>query len=231
LGVSLDISHHRRVVEAVRLRELMKNDTNICMNLSTRQRLLEAATRLFADSGYKGASVRDICNLAGANPGAVSYHFGGKRQLYRSVLRQAADGIAAMGPDSEREIPDERVFGALETLRRLHDRLQRNEAITRLLLRDLADGGTVAVEALTPPLRVASKQLTATLGHGDLPRASRQGRLLFLALAAPLFLLTAGWPVVARVLELDPDQRETLLTDMVRSALAYYGEPRPDEPG
>jgi AcrR family transcriptional regulator len=56
------------------------------MNLSTRQRLVEAASALFAERGYSGASVRDICNLARVNPGAVSYHFCGKRQLYRTAL-------------------------------------------------------------------------------------------------------------------------------------------------
>ncbi len=75
------------------------------MNLATRERLLQAATRLFADTGYRGASVRDICNLAGANPGAVSYHFGGKRQLYRSVLRQAAAWLADMGPSDPKPKP------------------------------------------------------------------------------------------------------------------------------
>ena len=75
-------------------------DTNNCMNLTTRDRLLQAGTRLFAENGYRGASVRDICNLAGANPGAVSYHFGGKRQLYRSVLRKAAAGLADESPSA-----------------------------------------------------------------------------------------------------------------------------------
>ena len=64
------------------------------MKLATRERVLDAAESLFAESGFRGASVRDICNLAGVNPGAVSYHFGGKRQLYRSVLRRAAAGLA-----------------------------------------------------------------------------------------------------------------------------------------
>jgi len=167
--------------------------------------------------------VRDICNLAGANPGAVSYHFGGKRQLYRSVLRQAAESIAAMGPASDPEIPENGTVGAIDALRRLLSRLHEDDAATRLLLRDLADGGSVAVEALTPPLRSAFEQLTAALGHGDQPRGSNQGRLLFLGLAAPLFLLTTAWPVVARVLELEPDQRETLLTELVQGTLERYG--------
>ena len=193
------------------------------MNLTTRQRLILASTRLFADAGYRGASVRDICNLAGANPGAVSYHFGGKRQLYRLVLRQAAENVAALGPGFESEVPETGTIGALDALRGLLSRMVEDDAATRLLLRDLADGGSVAVEALTPPLRAASEQLTAALGHGDRPRGSNQGRLLFLALAAPVFLLTAGWPVVARALELEPEQRETLLVELLRGTLERHG--------
>ena len=193
------------------------------MNLSTRQRLIQAATRLFADSGFRGASVRDICNLAGANPGAVSYHYGGKRQLYRSVLRQAAETIAAMSPETEAGEPEKGTVGALDALRDILSRMQEDDAATRLLLRDLADGGSVAVEALTPPLRAAFEQLSVALGHGDHPRGSSQGRLLFLALAAPFFLLTAGWPVVARALELETDQQEQLLTELVQRTLECYG--------
>ncbi len=190
------------------------------MNLSTRERLLRAATRLFADSGYRGASVRDICNQAGANPGAVSYHFGGKRQLYRSVLRQAAAGLADLAPQAgpvDRGEP--RTVSAIDALRAILRHLQSDDTATRLLLRDLADGGTVAVESLTPPLRSAFEQLNATLGEGDSLRGSAESRLLFLGLAAPVFLLGAAWPVIARALDLDPGEREALLTDLVRRAL------------
>ena len=191
------------------------------MNLTTRERLLQAAPRLFADNGYRGASVRDICNLAGTNPGAVSYHFGGKRQLYRAVLRLAADRLAKLGPHPEANNEDEPVR-VVDALRRVLDRMQSEDATTRLLLRDLADGGAVAVESLTPPLRTAFEQLAAALGHSDNPRASSEGRMLFLGLAAPLFLLTAAWPVVARVLELEYDQREQLLSELARRTLESH---------
>ena len=193
------------------------------MNLTTRERLLQAATRLFADNGYRGASVRDICNLAGANPGAVSYHFGGKRQLYRSVLRRAAAGLADMGPATGADTVEREPISLLDALRRLLDRMQLDDAATRLLLRDLADGGSVAVESLTPPLRIAFEQLATALGHGDNPRASSEGRLLFLGLAAPLFLLTTAWPVVARALELEIDQREALLIKLVERTIEAHG--------
>jgi len=194
------------------------------MILTTRERLLRAATRLFADGGYRGASVRDICNQAGANPGAVSYHFGGKRQLYRAVLRRAAADLADLAPNGdeanniESATPD-----AAEATRRLLRRITEDDAATRLLLRDLADGGAVAVEALAPALRSAFEQLSAGLGEGDTPRGSHRGRLLFLGLAAPLFLLGATWPIVARALELQPQQREQLLDELVRGALRASG--------
>ena len=193
------------------------------MNLTTRERLLRAATRLFADNGYRGASVRDICNLAGANPGAVSYHFGGKRQLYRAVLRRAAAGLADMGPTADDHTGNRVPVNLLDVLRRVLGRIQADDAATRLVLRDLADGGTVAVESLTPPLRTAFEQLATALGDGDNPRASSEGRLLFLGLAAPLFLLTTAWPVVARALELEVEQREALLTELVKRTLAAHG--------
>lgn len=194
------------------------------MNLTTRERLLRAATRLFADEGYRGASVRDICNQAGANPGAVSYHFGGKRQLYRAVLRRAASELAGLAPqDHGGDGPPAEGIDTVAALRRLLRRLVEDDAAVRLLLRDLADGGAVAVEALTPPLRSAYERLTTALGEGDTPGGSARGRALFLGLAAPVLLAAAAWPVVGRALDLQSEQRETLIEELLRGALRAFG--------
>ena len=56
--------------------------------MATRQHLLEAAGQVFADAGYRAATVREICERAGANIAAVNYHFGDKEQLYRAVLQE-----------------------------------------------------------------------------------------------------------------------------------------------
>ncbi len=168
--------------------------------------------------------MRDICNHAGANPGAISYHFGGKRQLYRAVLRRAASDLADTGPVAADENGEAAPLQIREVLRRVFVRTGENQIATRLLLRDLADGGAVAVESLTPPLRNAFKEIANSLGHGDNPRASLESRLLFLDLAAPIFVLTAAWPIVAQALELDIDQREALFERMVGRALESGGE-------
>lgn len=55
----------------------------------TRERILKAAERLFADRGYEETSVRSIVAKARVNQAAINYHFAGKDGLYREVLRAA----------------------------------------------------------------------------------------------------------------------------------------------
>ena len=55
----------------------------------TRRQLLEAAGGVFAATGFRNATVREICHRAGANIAAVNYHFGDKETLYAEVLRYA----------------------------------------------------------------------------------------------------------------------------------------------
>jgi AcrR family transcriptional regulator len=56
---------------------------------ATRDALLRAAGEVFAEAGFRAATIRAICQRAGANVAAVNYHFGDKEQLYLEVLRDA----------------------------------------------------------------------------------------------------------------------------------------------
>jgi len=56
----------------------------------TRTKLLDAAGAIFAEEGYRAATVREISSRAGVNLALVNYHFGDKEQLYSAAVRHAA---------------------------------------------------------------------------------------------------------------------------------------------
>jgi AcrR family transcriptional regulator len=59
----------------------------------TRDRLLDAAERLFAKRGLDAVSVRDITEAAGANTAAIHYHFGSKHDLMGAILERRAGRV------------------------------------------------------------------------------------------------------------------------------------------
>jgi AcrR family transcriptional regulator len=55
----------------------------------SRQRLIEAAERLFADRGIDGVSLAEVTRAAGlGNTGAVHHYFGGREELLAAVVDQ-----------------------------------------------------------------------------------------------------------------------------------------------
>ncbi len=89
---------------------------------STRDRLVMAAMRLFAEKGYGSTSVADILQAAGANAGSLYHVFDTKQDLLVAVLDMYRQGISPMllqpawaGVDD----PIERVFALLAAYRRM----------------------------------------------------------------------------------------------------------------
>jgi len=99
----------------------------------TRDRLLDAAERLFAERGIQGVSLREVVRAAGArNATAVHFHFRSKDGLLRAVVARRMDALSAERIDGLRRVaaaagdapPDLRavVDAALRpTVRRLAD--------------------------------------------------------------------------------------------------------------
>jgi len=57
---------------------------------STKDRILDAAERLFAESGYDGVSLREITRAAGVELALANYHFGPKSELFLAVVQRRA---------------------------------------------------------------------------------------------------------------------------------------------
>ncbi|MBU8871756.1 MAG: TetR/AcrR family transcriptional regulator [Gemmatimonadales bacterium] len=54
----------------------------------TKNRLLDAAENLFSHKGFEEVSIRELAGAADVNVAAVNYHFQGKDNLYREVIRR-----------------------------------------------------------------------------------------------------------------------------------------------
>jgi AcrR family transcriptional regulator len=67
---------------------------------TSRERILQAATELFAERGYDSTSTRTIAEAVGLNIATVAYHVGAKGELHLEVMRRAhrAQRDAMAGP-------------------------------------------------------------------------------------------------------------------------------------
>ncbi len=89
---------------------------------STRDRLVMAAMRLFAEKGYGSTSVADILRAAEANAGSLYHVFPTKQDLLVAVLEAYRGGIAPMLLEPAwRGVPDpiDKVFALLAAYRRM----------------------------------------------------------------------------------------------------------------
>src|SRR6478672_8845254 len=86
----------------------------------TREKILFAAMRLFAEKGYGSTSVADILLASGTNAGSLYYLFPGKQEVLIAVLKTYLAGIQPMllAPAWEGvSDPIERVFALLGAYR------------------------------------------------------------------------------------------------------------------
>jgi AcrR family transcriptional regulator len=72
--------------------------------MSVRDQLLEAAARLYAEAGYRGATTRRIALQAGVNEITLFRHFGSKDVLIREAIARAGFSIESQAlPDQPRD--------------------------------------------------------------------------------------------------------------------------------
>jgi AcrR family transcriptional regulator len=61
-----------------------------------RERILEGATKLFAERGFSGTSVREVVESCHCTKPALYYHFGSKEALFREVVQGCIDDMNRM---------------------------------------------------------------------------------------------------------------------------------------
>ena len=71
---------------------MTEKQTNI-QNLSTRDKLLEAARELFYDQGYAATTLAQISAKSGVNNGLITYYFGSKSNLASEIYNLYLKGV------------------------------------------------------------------------------------------------------------------------------------------
>ncbi|MET8609590.1 ScbR family autoregulator-binding transcription factor [Streptomyces misionensis] len=151
--------------------------------LRTRELVLQAAARAFADGGFPDVTVLDIAEYAGMTKGAVYFHYSGKEDLAAAVsqgfyakLRELAETTEALGlPPRERVVEflmrtavafrDDVVIQAGARLQIEHSQIgsalpvpyrEYTDILARWLLEDTRDG--------RPPQALARVLVSAVFG-------------------------------------------------------------------
>lgn len=171
--------------------------------------LTAAALELFALHGYDGASVRAITARAGANLGAITYHFGSKQALYEAVFAQVAgpstqrlaEAAAEPGPGLER------IEGVV---RAFFGYLEENPALPQLMMQQLASSRPMP-EAALRTLRGNLEILSSLIREGQEDGSIRGGdpRLMALSIGAQPIWLTMARRALQEGAAIDQADRET----------------------
>jgi AcrR family transcriptional regulator len=207
----------------------------------TRGRILGAALDLFGERGLTGVTVRDLATAAGVNVAAISYHFGGKEDLYRAVAAAVGERIgnkvrASIGPPPasppDPEAASQALERMLETMVDVVVGPPEMRRVARFLIREQMQP-TAAFEIIFRALGGLHATACSLFGAAaGLEPESRETRLrVFLLIGQAMFLRVAEAAVLRRmeISHYDPEflaELKLMLKGNARAMIATAREPR-----
>ncbi len=133
----------------------------------TRARLLTEAGKAFAEHGFEGSNLRDICRAARVNLGAIKYYFGSKKELYREVLIQSHIEIINAEPPpriDQTGSPEEALRAWIVFILRLALlRRKKHPYLSRLMIREIVNPSFALDELVEKVFKGVREQLSATV--------------------------------------------------------------------
>lgn len=143
-----------------------------------RDQLIDAATRLFSERGFEGATTREIAQAAGMNEALIFRHFPHKEDLYAAILEEKAREAGTEGWVAELRASAER-GGDLDVLRRLMSLIMRHgrqdPQFLRLMLHAALDHREMMREFRTRHLAPLYEELLRFVEAGQHARRFRGG--------------------------------------------------------
>jgi len=132
---------------------------------ATREALLTAASSLFAERGYDGATVDAIAVSARVNKAMINYHFAGKRGLYTAILKRDFSWALAQLSElsSEPVRADAKLSRFVAIFGELH---QRRPGLSAILLREAMSAGRGLDPTLLPDIRRIFEAVQSIVAQG-----------------------------------------------------------------
>lgn len=192
-------------------------DRRIDKGQSTRQRILEVATRLFTEQGFDAVSIDAVLGATGLSKGALYHHFESKTALFAAVLEaveaRIAETLFAAGKDAKKPIDALRA-GCRAWL----DLAAKDATVRRIVLLDAPTAiGWQAWREMDErySLGLLRAALSAAAQLGEVPeaRVALFGNAL-LAVLIEMALLIARSPDDAKLAEAGHDAAERMLTSL-----------------
>lgn len=170
-----------------------------------RQRILDAASAVFAEHGFGGARVDEIAARAGVNKAMLYYHVGGKRALYTAVLMRNFDRVKrAVDAALEVRGRTRQRFEAL--IRALTQVAQTHPDHPRIVLREIASGAVdlppAVLARMLEVMDVVGRLLEEGTANGEFRRLDPV--LAHLTIVGALIFLNATAPMRERAAQLAP---------------------------
>ncbi len=175
----------------------------------TRHQLIEAAGEVFAEAGFRAATVRAICERAHANIAAVNYHFGDKEKLYLEVLRHTQEQAIKKYPTNlglkKDASPALRLKAFIRSfLFRIFDEgpiAWHGKLMSREMIEPTAALDALVAEKIRPQAQQLSAIIRELLGSGA---SARQARLCGMSVVSQCLFYHHCRPVVSRLF---PEQK------------------------
>lgn len=144
----------------------------------TRRRLLEAAGEVFAEKGYRAATVREICRRARTNVAAVNYYFGDKKALYVAAVGYAHGSETGLPlPDWPDDIPaQQRLHLFIEQTLATHFEEKGPPWKAHLMIREISEpteACVALVDAFVRPRAMLLQRILDDLLPPETPQAER----------------------------------------------------------
>jgi len=196
--------------------------------VSTRERILDAATEVFVERGFAGARMQEIADRAEVNKAMLHYYFTDKDHLYETVLvsmaRSLFEGVRTTFSD-EALAPAERLRRAIETY---FDFIAAHPEFPKLILQDVVTGGATTAEVFCKA-QEAANFLGAKPALDRIERDVAAGRLRpvdskqsIISLVGMVVFYFAAQPLMSRILDLDDRDQERFLAERKRNVIDVF---------